>query len=109
MEEVEVPLNAHQAVYESHIPTPLADYKPIPAERLEKQRQRYTKDKSSDDAYARLATGEQAERIASIFVDIGGGIYEHADCVPAELWSDSEINEYENLTADDWMTNCLYT
>lgn len=77
------------------------DYKPIPAERLERQRQRYTRDKSSDDAYARLATGEQAQRIASIFVDIGGGIYEHADSIPAELWSDSEIHEYENLTADD--------
>ena len=77
------------------------DYKRISPQQLEKQSQRYAKDKSTDDAYARLATGEEAERIASIFVDIGGGIYEHADSIPAELWSDSEIHEYENLTADD--------
>ena len=77
------------------------DYKPVSPQQLEKARQRYEKYKCSDAAYARLATGEQAERIASIFVDIGGGIYEHADCVPAELWSDSELHEYENLTADD--------
>ena len=77
------------------------DYKPVSPHQLEKARQRYEKYKSSDDAYARLATGEQAERIASIFVDIGGGIYEHADSVPAELWSDSEIHEYENLTGDN--------
>lgn len=77
------------------------DYKPISPQQLEKARQRYEKIKSDGDAYARLATGKEAERIASIFVDIGGGIYEHADSIPAELWSDKEINDYENLVRDN--------
>ena len=75
------------------------DYKPLSPERLQKQRERHLADKARDDAYNRLATGEEAERIASIFVDIGGGIYEHKENIQAELWTEDEIHEYESLTS----------
>jgi hypothetical protein len=76
-------------------------YKPLSAEKLQKQREKYRDEKAESQVRPYLTNDELIqwrERQKSSFRSVGGGFYEHKRGIAPEFWDEGEIDEYERLT-----------